>query len=148
MQDDYRETDEVNIPDDVLIALHVLGHNSDRPGRYMLDLSGVDMRGAGLAGSRFVGVKMFNCLMQGVSLVGADVRYSRLDGSILRHAWLEGADFRRSTLRSVDLRAADLTNAKIHPIQLMHAIVDESTVLDASIRTALHDLQRRSKPDG
>lgn len=146
-QDFDREADAGEIADDVLIALHVLGHNSDRPGRYMLDLSGVDMRGAGLAGSRFVGTRMCNCLMQGVSLVDADVRYSRLDGSILRHAWLEGTDFRRSTLRSVDLRGANLTNARIHPDQLLPAIVDESTVLDAPIRAALRDLGMATNPD-
>ena len=129
------------VGNDVKTALWIIGNNYPRPARYMLDLSRTDLRGCGLAGNNFSGMKFFNCLMQGTSFVGADLRNSRLDGSIMTGAWLEGTDLRRATLRDVDLRQANLAKAQIDPSQLLPAIVDDTTVLDPYISTRLKELK-------
>jgi hypothetical protein len=138
------------VAEDISAALRIIGDNYPRPQRGMLDLSGADMHGCGLAGTNFSGARLFNCLMEGVSFVNADLKYSRLDGSVMIGAWLAGTDFRRATLRNVNLREANLTKAKIDASQLLPAIVDDTTVLDEDVRLRLEELrnQQRSPDDG
>lgn len=132
---------EEKCPQDVSVAMTILGYNSPLPKRFMLDLSKIDIRHIGLAGSKFPAVKFFGCMMQGASFVGADLRSCRLDRSIMRGAWLKETDLRRATLRDVDLRGADLTDAKVYAEQLLPAVVDDSTVLDDAVRTRLQKLR-------
>lgn len=133
---------ENKVPEDIKTALWIIGVNYPLPLRFMIDLSRTDLRGCGLAGTNFSGIKFFHCLMEGVSFVGADLSHCRLDGSIMTGAWLEETDLRRTTLRDVDLRGANLTNAKVDPSQLLPALVDDSTVLDPHIRERLTELKR------
>jgi hypothetical protein len=131
---------EDRVTDDIATALRIIGYNHPLPLRHMLDLGGVDMRGCGLAGSNFSGARLFNCLMEGTSFVGGDLKYSRLDGSVMTGAWLERTDLRQATLRDVDLRWANLTSAQIDASQLLPAIVDDTTVLDKAVKVRLAEL--------
>jgi hypothetical protein len=126
---------------DLQIALHILGHGFPLPLRFMMDLSQTDLRGAGLAGSRFPGTKFFNCQLQGSSFVGGDLKSCRLDGSSFVGAWLERADLRWTTFRDVDLRGANLRKAKVDAHQLLPAIIDGSTILDADVAAKLDELR-------
>jgi hypothetical protein len=129
------------VGNDVKTALWIIGNNYPRPARYMLDLSRTDLRGCGLAGNNFSGMRLFDCLMQGISFVGADLKHSRLDGSVMTGAWLERTDLRCATLRDVDLREANLTKAQVDPSQLLSAIVDDTTVLDPHVSARLKELK-------
>ncbi|GAA3044137.1 hypothetical protein GCM10010464_05340 [Pseudonocardia yunnanensis] len=129
------------VPSDVKTALWILGHNYPLPKRFMMDLSETDLRGAGLAGSKFPGTKFFYCQLQGASFVGGDLKHCRLDGSSLVGAWLERVDLRRATLRNVDLRGANLRGAEIDARQLASAIIDDSTILDDELVAKLRELR-------
>jgi Pentapeptide repeats (8 copies) len=133
-----------SVPDEIQVAMQIIGHNQPLPQRFMLNLSYIDIRGCGLAGSNFPAVKFFECLMQDVSFVGANLKYCRLDGSVMAGAWLERTDLRRATLRDVDLRGANLTKAQIDASQLLPAIVDDSTVLDENVRARLEELKKQN----
>lgn len=111
------------VPQDIQEALSAIGQRDPKkdPADYILDLSGVNMRGAYLVEGQFGGV-----ILRGVNLEKSDLREANLG-----EADLTGADLKNADLSDADLRGADLTNGHLEGTDLTNAHLEGADLASA-----------------
>lgn len=77
------------------------------------DLSGLDLRNAGLWNARMEGANLFKARMEGANLVAA-----RMEGVILLAARMEGADLTQARMEGADLSGAHMEGANLSGAQM------------------------------
>ena len=111
---------------DVQAALTVLAHRPHRPERQKINLGGLHLAGAWLAGADLVSVW----------LMGADLAGAMLDNALLYRAYLRDADLARAHLDGADLTDAVLENADLFRADLRHANLTEAVFKNANLTRA------------
>ena len=110
---------DVSPPDpDVQAIMTVISRRTQYWGQgetELLDLRGIDLRGADLRKANFVGV----------NLSGANFSRAELRGADLRNAYLVGADLRRAKLWKTNLSRAQLQRANFSEAHLVEADLSE-----------------------
>lgn len=111
--------------DDVTLALTILASRAVRSSRarkgQVLDLSGVNFRGAALYGANLRGFRLVRCDFTGCQLINANFAEADLAGSVFAGANLRHADLSRADLSDANLSGADLTAAQLRATKLLSA---------------------------
>jgi uncharacterized protein YjbI with pentapeptide repeats len=126
---------------DLQAAMTVLGRRQVLPGDPpVLELDGLDLRHAALAGANLSGASL-----AGADLSGTNLRRANLRGADLRRARLATADLREATLRGARLKDADLQGAMLAGADLERADLEGVALRQAKLMDgdlALADLRR------
>ncbi|MFG3291689.1 pentapeptide repeat-containing protein [Streptomyces sp. NPDC048179] len=101
---------------------------------YNHSLRNIELREAWLDNAQFFRVDLFGAELQRSCFVGADFCWANLlivnlEGADLRNARLHGACLENATLRRADLRGADMTEAQLQGADLRDAQLDGTTGL-------------------
>lgn len=126
------------LPDDVQAALNAIARRQrvlPRIGDSPTDLGSTDLHGAWLVRAGLRWGNLSDCDLSCAHLNGADLSHAILDRAVLHRADLMQANLTGASLYLTDLRGVDLsgTRGQISIAQLEHAIVDEKTLLPATV---------------
>lgn len=95
------------------------------------DLMGADLNGSNFNYAILKSVRAYRVVLDGASLIGADV-----SSSYLREASLEGADLREADLTDTDLTDSDLERAYLGSALLVEVRLDDSNLEGADLSAA------------
>ena len=103
-----------------------------------LDLTGANLKDAGLS----------ELYLDGANLAGANLAGASLDQSVLQAANLRGANLARASLWETDLQAANLEGANLAFADLEGVVLDFANFADADLRGApgIRHPQTREEP--
>ncbi|MGI5204753.1 pentapeptide repeat-containing protein [Spirillospora sp. CA-108201] len=121
---------------DVQAALTALGRRPHRPERRQVDLSGLHLTTARLAGLALGSMNLRRTDLRGATLHDADLRGANLREACLKHANLKRADLEGADLRDTDLQIAYLHCAALHRADLRGADLQEADLRGADLRGA------------
>lgn len=122
--------------DDVTLALTILASRAVRSSRarkgQVLDLSGVNFRGAALFGANLRGFRLVRCDFTGCQLINANLAEADLAGSVFAGANLRHADLSKADLSDANLSGADLTAAQLRGTKLVSANIAGTILIGTS----------------
>jgi len=122
--------------EDIRLALTILGTRSVRGAQaesgQIVDLSGINFRGATLYGLNLQGFRLAQCNLDRCQLSSTRMMEADLSGASLVGADLHRADLRKADLSEADLSDANLTGARVNAANFTNTNISGAILTDTA----------------